>query len=97
MQQHAQDVRHLIIKDIKSDSFASHFSKVISTRTTRSSSQTKFKVQDHLRYRFEILWKGNLISAVKTFGEKTCTLCSHERLAIFKALHGPDKKKTINT
>jgi hypothetical protein len=32
----------------------------------------------------EILWKGNPISVVKTFGKATCVLCNRERLEIIK-------------
>jgi hypothetical protein len=32
----------------------------------------------------EILWKGNPISVLKTFGKATCALCNRERLEIIK-------------
>ena len=32
-----------------------------------------------------VIWEGNPISTVKTFGTKNCALCNRERLEIFKA------------
>jgi hypothetical protein len=32
----------------------------------------------------EILWQGNPISVVKTFGKSTCALCNRERMEVIK-------------
>ena len=32
--------------------------------------------------KMEILWKGNTISCIKSFGKKSCKLCMKERMAI---------------
>ena len=39
-------------------------------------------VRSHLKY--SILWQGNPLSVVQTFGTPTCKLCSRERLEIYK-------------
>ena len=46
----------------------------------------------------EVIWKGNPISCVKSFGKLNCTLCMKERLAILNALRDKEgKKKLINS
>jgi hypothetical protein len=55
----------------------------------------KLKVQDNIKYKFDIIWKGNPISCVKSFGSRGCNLCKRERLAILRATH-QHKKNSIN-
>ena len=81
MQGHAQDCRKMILSGTKSDSFAEHFCQFIPI----PKEGEKLKVQDYMNYDFEILWKGNPINAVKSFGKRSCKLCAQERLAILKA------------
>jgi hypothetical protein len=94
MQQHNQDVRKLVISGIKSDSFANHFCRFV---PKPKSATDKIKVQSFVRYDFEILWKGNPLSTVKTFGTRACKLCVQERLQILKAVSAKGKKYSINT
>ena len=35
--------------------------------------------------RHEILWEGNPLSVVKTFGTENCRLCAEEKFAIFES------------
>jgi hypothetical protein len=92
MQGHAQDVRRLFISGVKSDSFAEHFCQFI---PPPKDATEKVKVQDHIKYRFEIVWKGNALNTVKTFGTRGCSLCTQERLEILKAVH-KNPKASIN-
>jgi hypothetical protein len=93
MQGHAQDVRRMVIAGVQSDSFARHFCQFV---PAPKDSKDKIKVQDHIKYKFEIVWKGNAISTVKTFGSRSCKLCTQERLEILKATHR-NKQKSINS
>ena len=46
----------------------------------------------------DILWKGNPITCVKSFGKINCSLCMKERLLILNALGDKmDKKRLINS
>jgi predicted GIY-YIG superfamily endonuclease len=78
IQQHENDVKNLYQKGFKSDSFANHFAKNIPKKT-----QAK-KIKKFIRAETDILWQGDPISCVKTFGTKSCKLCNQERLAILK-------------
>ena len=42
----------------------------------------KKQVKNHIKVKVDILWKGNALSCVKTFGTRHCKLCSKERIAI---------------
>ena len=85
MQQHYHD----IIKQkagIKSDTYAQHFAQMTinfphpSPRLIRNMSE------------IHILWQGNPLSTIKTFGTTNCILCNQERLHIFKwSRTHPDK------
>lgn len=76
IQQHVQDTKQLFINDKKSDSFANHFAKLVPEGTEKK------EVRNFVKVKVEILWKGNPLSCVKTFGTKGCKLCNKERMAI---------------
>ena len=42
----------------------------------------------------EILWQGNPLSCVKSFGSLTCRLCTKERLYIHKAMRKEEEEGT---
>ena len=44
----------------------------------------KKKIKDYVRVKIDLLWQGNPMSCVKTFGTRACKLCSKERSAILK-------------
>jgi hypothetical protein len=90
MQQHVQDVKNLVKKDKKSDSFAAHFAPLIPRETDAKN------VRNLVKFKCDILWKGDPISCVKTFGSKACKLCAKERLEILK-LTVNEKEKAINS
>jgi hypothetical protein len=89
MQQHVQDVKNLVTRNHRSDSFAAHFGKIIPSNTEKS------KIRQHVKIKVDILWKGLPLSCVKTFGTKTCKLCAKERYAILTQLF-KDPNGTIN-
>ena len=47
-------------------------------------AETKKAIKGFVDLKVEIVWKGNPISCVKTFGTKNCKLCTKERLEIVK-------------
>ena len=86
MQQHYQEVRQLHIRGKKSDSFADHFA----TQLQNFAEITPNLFRNSIT--MSIIWRGNAISAVKTFGTPICVLCNKERLEILRASkHKPDK------
>jgi hypothetical protein len=92
IQEHVSEVKNKVVKGESSDSFANHFCKFI----PKPSPGDKIKVQEHLNYKVKILWKGDPISCMKSFGKKSCKLCMKERLAIIKAIY-QNKKQVINS
>jgi hypothetical protein len=90
MQGHHNDVKELVLRDKRSDSFARHFAQFIPLPIDRA---VKLKVQGYIKYTFDILWKGNPLVCVKTFGTRNCSLCKQERLAILKASYNQPKKQ----
>ena len=84
MNGHFNDVQKLVCKKVQSDSFARHFAKHF---TTKPSPKNLRDILD-----FEVLWAANPISAVRSFGKLSCSLCMAERLKILSYT----KNKTKN-
>jgi hypothetical protein len=78
LQGHIQDVKTLFINNKSSDSFASHFASLVPEGTTKKN------VKDFVKVKVDILWQGDPLSCVKTFGTRSCKLCAKERYAIIK-------------
>lgn len=76
IQQHVQDTKRLFIDDKKSDSFASHFAQLVPEGTLKK------EVRNFIKVKVDILWQGDPLACVKTFGTKGCKLCNKERWAI---------------
>ena len=76
IQQHVQDVKNLVMVAKKSDSFAEHFAQLVPKGLERKD------VAKEIWFKLDILWKGNPISCVKTFGTRKYKLCSKERIKI---------------
>ena len=89
IQQHVQDVKTLVMTGKKSDSFAEHFAQLVPKGLERK------EVAKEIQFKVDILWKGNPVSCVKTFGTKKCKLCSKERIEILNSIY-KDPTKTIN-
>ena len=90
MQQHFSDVKKLHQLGIKSDSYARHFAEQLSHFPTITPTLQRNSIK------CSILWQGNPISVVKTFGTPDCALCNRERLEILK-LSRKDPKSLINS
>ena len=71
-------------KGVISDSFAKHFSKHFRNDKPDKNDQISSKDVREIT-RVSILWQGNPISSMKTFGRVNCNLCMMERLEILKA------------
>ena len=81
MRGHFNDVQSKIKKNKASDSYAEHFAIVHKTNdpTGIPSPATQ---RDNINSR--VIWQGNPMSAVKSFGTNNCLLCNREKLAILK-------------
>ena len=82
-------MKNLVVLEKKSDSFAKHFATLIPKNTERK------EMTKHVKVKVEILWKGNPLSCVKTFGTRGCKLCAKERIEILKLVR-LEPKKAIN-
>ena len=58
---------------------AHHFAKLVPPNTDRKD------INKHIKVKIDILWQGDPIACVKTFGTRACKLCAKERLNILKA------------
>ena len=90
MNQHFVETKDLVNNEKFSDSFAKHFAlhfKDDDNNISRGDARNVTNV--------EIIWQGNPISCVKTFKNLNCSLCTSERLEIYKAMK-VDKKNQSN-
>ena len=69
-----------IISDSFARHFASHFNKEKGNKRDQINSGDIRKIS-----KISILWQGNPISSMKTFGKLNCNLCMMERMEILKA------------
>jgi hypothetical protein len=76
---------------VYSDSYAKHFGGQV---LKGASAPTPGMQRDLISC--SILWKGNPLTAVKSFGRNSCKLCNRERMTIVKACH-KDAKGLINS
>ncbi len=72
MQGHVQDIKNLFINGKSSNSFALHFASLIPEGTAKKN------VKDFVKVKVDILWQGDPLSCVKTFGTRACKLCAKE-------------------
>jgi hypothetical protein len=80
MGQHLDDVKKLITKGIKSDSFTSHFTNHCKKETKATSDEL------HKMMKVKIVWQGNAMSCMKSFGKLNCSLCMRERIQILHTI-----------
>jgi hypothetical protein len=78
MQQHVQDVKRLVTQGKSSDSFAAHFARSVPEGTEKK------QINGFVKIKVDILWQGDPLATVKTFGTKKCKLCAKERVAILR-------------
>ncbi len=79
MRGHFRDVKRLMEKGVHSDSYARHFAGI-----WPRGAEIPSPGMQHNLIKCEILWQGNPISAVKTFGKNICSLCNREWMEIIK-------------
>ena len=95
MAQHFQGVRKLFSNAEKSSTFAKHFGN---RSHWPNLAPGEIPSPQHLRkiIKFDVLYRGNPLGTVRTFGTKSCRICMKERLEILK--HSYDwKVKLINS
>jgi hypothetical protein len=88
--QHLNDVKKLITKGIKSDSFASHFANHCKKETKPTNDELRRMMK------VKIIWQGNAISCMKSFGKLNCSLCMRKRIKILRTIC-QEEWKIINT
>ena len=91
MGQHYTDVKSLVNTGKKSDTFAAHGAEhyhELGRKASVGMARAMFKV--------EVLWKGNIISCMKSFGKRSCKLCMKERMAILN-MWETEPEKLINS
>ena len=91
MSGHFSDVRNLVCKDVRSDSYAFHFSQFFDKYDDIPTPSKLRRMTS-----FKILWQGKIISLMKSFGTHNCRLCMKERLFILRT-HSKDPGKLINS
>jgi hypothetical protein len=89
MGQHLNDVKKLVTKVTKLDSFASHFAHHCK-KEVKPTSDELCKMM-----KVKIIWQGNMISCMRLFGKLNCSLCMQERIEILCTIH-QEEWKIIN-
>ena len=96
-QGHNNGVRKLLKNGESYDTFAKHFASLVPL-DSQAPTPTATQLREELcPYKMEIIWQGNPDSTAKTFGSRSCLLCSQERLAITKASKSKNRKLLINS
>ena len=90
MQQHFNETKKLHQSGIRSDSYAKHFAEQLMNFSSLFPTLQRNSIE------CSIIWQGNPISAVKSFGTTNCSLCSRERLEILKTSR-TNQNKLINS
>ena len=77
--QHFGEVKRLVEKGQKSDSFAEHFANHFKEKSISKVNSSMVRARTMVR--MKILWKaGNIISCMKSFNKRTCKLFVKERV-----------------
>jgi hypothetical protein len=80
MGQHLNDVKKLVTKCTKLDSFASHFAQHCKKEIKPTSDELRKMMKG------KIVWQGNAISCMRSFGKLNCSLCMWERIEILRTI-----------
>ena len=87
MKKHYGEAREFAISGKKSDTFASHFGQHALEQKDPRDRDKKTTTDDIRRnVRMEVIWQGNAISCMKTFGQLSCKLCMQERIKIHEEM-----------
>jgi hypothetical protein len=81
MQGHVQDVKNLFINGKSSDLFAPYFASV------GLEGNAKKNVKDFIKVKVNILWQGDPLSCVKTFGTRSCSKLWHKGMICYHQAH----------
>ena len=87
--QHLSDVKRLLLKGEKSDSFAAHFADHFHKGTKVTNDELRRTME------YKIIWQANPISCMKTFGKLNCSLCMRERIEILRAFDQADNEYLV--
>jgi hypothetical protein len=77
---HIQDVTQYVEKNIFSDSYTKYFGGMV----PHGARQAPTPGIHRDLISCSVIWKGDPITAVKTFGKNSCKLCNPERMVIVK-------------
>jgi hypothetical protein len=77
MGQHLHNIKKLVTKGIKLDSFASHFENHCKKEVKPTSNELLKMMKVN-----KSVWQGNAISCMKLFGKMNYSLCMQERIKI---------------
>ncbi len=91
MSGHFSDVKRYVCHDMHSDSYARHFAQFFDHSKLVPSPTLLRQVAT-----FNILWRGNIVSMMKSFGTRKCKLCMKERTAILHPMN-TNKGSIINS
>ena len=84
MEEHNSDIKICQKTGKSKSSFSSHFATVLQNFNPITTKLIKNSIN------YSILWQGNPLSTVQTFGTSRCRLCAKERIEIMKrARHKP--------
>ncbi len=78
--QHLNNVKKLVTKGVKLDSFASHCTNHCKKEVKPTSNELCKMMK------VKIVWQGNTISCMKSFGTMNCSLCMRERIEILRTI-----------
>jgi hypothetical protein len=89
MGQQFNEVKKLVTKGIKLDSFASHFANHCKIKVKPTSNEL------HKMIKVKIVWEGDARSCKKLFGKMNCAKCMQERIKVLHTIH-QEEWKIIN-
>ena len=97
-QMHIQNIRDAFMKGKTSSTLANHITKHLYALRAREEINVDNNLTAQIRnlMEFKVLWTGNPISTVNTFGSDKCELCMEERLILTSELLHSKGKKCLN-
>ena len=90
MSGHFADVKKYVRDGVQSDTYAKHFQQFFDKSTLPTPTYLREMSK------FKILWRGGIISMMKSFGTNWCKLCMKERIEILHRTY-KDKGNLINS
>ena len=90
MSGHFADVKKYVRNNVHSDSYAKHFQQFFDKNDLPTPSTLREMST------FKVLWRGGIISMMKSFGTNLCKFCIKERIEILNRTY-KDKGNLINS